>query len=484
MTRFSGWALLFSGILVNSMGCEHLATVNRSRIDGAGGRGGAGGEPAISSSTGDADGTGGATTGSSSESSSSASSASTSGTGGSGGATSSSSGGAGGGACVPVDDSNPCTSDVCEGGLPVHTPTPAGSACSMGGTLCDGQGSCAECLAPADCAGPDDACKARTCVAGKCGHAFTAAGTALPVQIAGDCKHGVCDGNGVAILQDDGEDLPDDSNACTDDVCTAGVASHSPQAQGTTCGGALVCDAAGTCVGCNTAADCAGTDDECKVRTCVGGACGVAFTAVGTLVAAQTAGDCLKATCDGSGQIASVADSADLPPDDGNACTDEACNAGAPSHPARANGLACTDGDACTVADTCQAGTCASGPPVICAAVDQCHAAGTCNPVDGTCSNPNRANGSSCNDGVACTQADVCTAGACNGAAYSCTPTSCQASSTCDGNGGCTLVNKPVGTSCPDDGNLCTSDACDAGGTCGHITLSDGTRAPNGLNHH
>ena len=37
--------------------------------------------------------------------------------------------------------------------------------------------------------------------------------------------------------------------------------------------------------------------------------------------------------------------------------------------------------------------------PVACAALDECHAAGTCNPADGTCSNPAKADDTACNDG-------------------------------------------------------------------------------------
>ena len=36
-----------------------------------------------------------------------------------------------------------------------------------------------------------------------------------------------------------------------------------------------------------------------------------------------------------------------------------------PSNPAKPLGTACSDGNACTVADTCQAGSCISGPPVV-----------------------------------------------------------------------------------------------------------------------
>src|SRR5207249_7040041 len=62
-----------------------------------------------------------------------------------------------------------------------------------------------------------------------------------------------------------------------------------------------------------------------------------------------------------------------------------------------ANGTTCNDGNACTTADACQAGACA-GRPVVCTALDQCHAAGTCNLVTGTCSNPAVPNGTACSE--------------------------------------------------------------------------------------
>jgi EGF domain len=439
MNRTSLFALAAVGLLANSLGCELITQVDRCEIPGS-----------------CADGLGGApTTTSSTISSSSSSSA--------GG-----SGGSGGSTCVPVDDKNPCTNDVCENGVPAHPPTAAGSDCSTGGTLCDGKGACVACLAPSDCPGADDACQTRTCVQGTCGHDFTAAGTALPIQTTGDCKQDVCDGKGATLPQNLDTDVHDDMNACTDDLCMAGVPSNPPKTQGTSCGGALVCDATGTCVGCIAATDCPGADDECKTRTCMAGVCGAAFTAANTPVAAQTAKNCLKATCDGSGSIANIADNTDLPADDGNACTDEACNAGVPSHPAKANGFICTDGNACTVADTCQAGVCTSGAPVTCAALDQCHAVGTCDMTTGACSNPSKADGSACADGNACTQTDTCQAGACTGAnPVTCAALDqCHAAGTCDmTTGACSNPNKADGSACA-DGNACTqTDTCQAG-TC------------------
>ena len=476
MSKAATLGVLFLGLWAGSIGCELITTVDRSEISGAGGTGGL---PTTSSAS-SSGGTGGASTtsstgvggaGGSGGATASSSSSSASGTGGTGGATSSASSsasGTGGSMCSPVDDSNPCTDDLCENGVPVNKPTAAGSVCSVGGTLCDGKGACVACLAATDCPGTDGACQTRTCAQGQCGIDFAAAGTALPTQTAGDCKQAVCDGAGATTVANDNTDVPDDSNACTDDVCTAGVPSNVNKATGAVCGAGLVCDAAGACVGCNAPSDCPGSDDECKARTCTAGQCGVAFTAAGTPVIAQTTGNCLKATCDGSGNVADVADATDLPADDGNPCTDEACTLGAPSHPAKANGASCTDGDACTVGDTCQAGTCTSGAPLTCAAQDQCHSAGTCNPATGVCSTPSKADGSACNDGNACTQADTCQAGSCSGAS----PVTCAAQDQCHAAGTCnpatgacsnpSLVN---GSAC-DDGNACTqADTCQAG-TC------------------
>jgi hypothetical protein len=101
----------------------------------------------------------------------------------------------------------------------------------------------------------------------------------------------------------------------------------------------------------------------------------------------------------------------------------------------------CDDGNGCTQTDTCQAGACVGGNPVVCTASDQCHDAGTCDSVTGTCSNPAKADGATCSDGNACTQTDTCQAGVCVGS----NPVVC------------------------DDQIVCTDDSCDpATGACAH----------------
>jgi uncharacterized repeat protein (TIGR01451 family) len=81
--------------------------------------------------------------------------------------------------------------------------------------------------------------------------------------------------------------------------------------------------------------------------------------------------------------------------------------------PAAADGTACNDNDACTQSDACAAGACVGSNPVLCAASDQCHVAGTCDPATGTCDDPAAADGTACSDGDACTEEDICLDGAC-----------------------------------------------------------------------
>ena len=396
---------------------------------------------------------------------------------------------------VPVDDGIQCTGEVCTAGVPSHPAVAANTACNQtGGSFCSAVGTCVGCNAAAQCPGTDTECHTRTCTTNACGVSNTAAGTVTTAQATGDCHKNQCDGAGNIVNNVDNGDLPgDDGNQCTGEICTAGAPSHPAVAVNTACnqGGGSFCSAGGSCVACNAAAQCPGTDTECHTRTCSANACGVSNAAAGTATSAQTTGDCQKNQCDGAGNIVGAADNTDLPADDGNQCTSDVCTAGVPSHPAQANGMACTDGNACTQSDTCQAGTCTGASPVTCAALDQCHAIGTCNTGTGVCSNPNQPIDTACNQGgglfcdgggtcVACNAAAQCpgtdtechtrtcsgnSCGVNNAAAGTLTSTQtsgdCQKSQ-CDGTGN--IVNAVDNSDLPaDDGNQCTGDVCTAG---------------------
>src|SRR5206468_1614367 len=102
-------------------------------------------------------------------------------------------------------------------------------------------------------------------------------------------------------------------------------------------------------------------------------------------------------------------------------------------NPAKLNGAPCDDGNACTRTDACQAGACVGGNPVVCTAADQCHIAGVCNAASGVCTNPAKLDGAPCDDGNACTRTDTCEAGACVGG----NPVVCTAADQCHTAGAC-----------------------------------------------
>src|SRR5207253_114352 len=125
------------------------------------------------------------------------------------------------------------------------------------------------------------------------------------------------------------------------------------------------------------------------------------------------------------------------------------CNpaTGACSNPAKPDGASCNDGNACTQTDTCPLATCVGTSPVVCTASDQCHTAGTCNPASGACSNPAKADGTPCDDRNACTETDVCALGTCVGTdPVVCTASDpCHAAGTCDpATGACSNPPRPA----------------------------------------
>jgi len=117
--------------------------------------------------------------------------------------------------------------------------------------------------------------------------------------------------------------------------------------------------------------------------------------------------------------------------DDGNDCTTDSCDPSTHQcvHTPVADGTSC-QGKPCTTNSLCQAGLCLDGPFKKCTASDQCHAAGTCSPATGECTNP-PIDGIQCDDGNKCTYGDQCNAGVCAG-----TPIVCGGAGICDPDAG------------------------------------------------
>jgi hypothetical protein len=146
------------------------------------------------------------------------------------------------------NDSNDCTTDTCQNGVPSSLPMAVGSPCAGGAKFCNSAGQCVDCLVAGDCPGQDTECQHRTCTAGHCGLSNAAQGTALSQQTPGDCRTAVCDGNGGVTTIFDNTDVPaDDGNPCTTAACSSGVPMQTNVPAGQPCGGGRVCNGNGGC---------------------------------------------------------------------------------------------------------------------------------------------------------------------------------------------------------------------------------------------
>ena len=342
------------------------------------------------------------------------------------------------------DDANACTRDdrcsagVCVGASPVDCQ--ALDDCHLAGVCEPSTGLCSTPMAPegTDCDDSDACSQQDRCVAGSC------AGASLVVcQPMDDCHlAGVCDPATGACSDPPGPDeaVCDDGDACTrDDRCSAGTCvGQDPVA----CGASDVCHLAGVCdPSTGLCSDPAAPDetpcddgDACtQLDGCAGGACVGADSVVCEALDACH-GD---GTCDPS--------------------------TGLCSSPALPNETPCDDGDPCTIADACVSGSCVSGAPLVCEALDDCHLPGSCDPATGLCSDPLASDGVTCSDDDLCTQGDECAAGSCVGVALA--PDACADESPCTDDAcypdtGCSSV--PNTASC-DDGNPCTLNVCTNG---------------------
>lgn len=261
------------------------------------------------------------------------------------------------------------------------------------------------CLAGGVCGMDTDPCAHVSCALGE----VCRGGTCAPVTCAAGCDPGeVCDtssGNCRAILpchfatpcadggicedgaQPDGEPC-NDGEACTSgDTCRAGTCS----------GTSYSCPAPGAC---QQAVACAG-DGGCEITPATDG------TPCDDGVSCTHTDQCVAGACAGTTYTCSP-----------NQCaaTSVCAGDGGCDVTPRNVGAACDDGQPCSFNDACgDAGTC-SGTTYACPGVTQCKEAGLCL-GDGGCDVVNKANGTPCDDGLGCTDTDVCTAGSCGGTA-------------------------------------------------------------------
>jgi FOG: WD40-like repeat len=145
--------------------------------------------------------------------------------------------------------------------------------------------------------------------------------------------------------------------------------------------------------------------------------------------------------------------------DDGNACTEDGCDASSGCTHGALTGVPCDDGSVCTEGDLCLDGQCLAGAPIDCGDGNPC----TIDACDPTLGCTHEASTDPCDDGDACTTGDVCSDGACVGEPIDCDDGNGCTEDTCNPFVGCKHDKAPSGTPC-DDGDPCTAaDACQAG---------------------
>ncbi|MCX6781229.1 MAG: hypothetical protein NT003_03910 [Candidatus Magasanikbacteria bacterium] len=361
------------------------------------------------------------------------------------------------GQATVCNDSNPCTTDLCDTktGLCVFTPYLGQQPCSDG-NACTQNDACEK----GDCkAGPpvkcptSDACTKGSCnsASGDCEYVYVGASTSSCTDgdacTEGDhCIPGAASGSGKCIGT---VKSCADGNECTTDSCDPNSGCVNPPDDGATCSDGSKCTdqdkcKQGKCLGialqCNDGNEC--TEDTCGQQT---GAC-----QFNPLPGKQ----CLDATvctkddiCNSNGSCVGSKVSCD----DGNPCTSDTCDPVSGCKFQNVNGIPCTGG-ACTQSDTCQQGVCKVGVN-LCDDNNDC-TIDKCDSKTATCSNTalvvTLGQAIVCDDSNPCTKLDQC-----------------QTGGTCMGSYAC------------DDGKPCTADSCNpSNGTCAHLPITGTPTCP------
>ncbi|MCB9740496.1 MAG: hypothetical protein H6747_14630 [Deltaproteobacteria bacterium] len=178
--------------------------------------------------------------------------------------------------------------------------------------------------------------------------------------------------------------------------------------------------------------------------------------------------------CDADGSVCTVADNCVIGVctvgkvkdcDDGDPCTQDACDVATGCTQTMDAGAPCSDDNPCTIGDICGAEGCKPGKSKACPTTDDCTLS-KCSLVDGKCTFVESPVGSPCDDGNACTGNDICTLGICMGQVVDCDDGNACTTEGCVLGTGCVSKTMTVGTC--DDGDVCTvNDGCVAGACTG-----------------
>jgi len=364
------------------------------------------------------------------------------------------------------DDGFDCTKDVCDTlgtGECVHTTSDA--AC-MDGIDCtmDSCSLTAGCVnAPTAACDDGVACTADACEATGCTHSPSSAACSDGVA----CTVDICEPTGCAHVPDGAS--CNDGIACTVDTCDA-VMGCLQRPENSICDDGVACTVDACAMG-----GCTNTPNNARCTATAGGTChptmGCQYPTCNATTCRADPALCETATCTGStcvrattctgGQVCCAGSCVAPGCNDGDPCTDDSCGSSGCVNTVDA-ARTCNDGNACTSADVCRTSgtpTC-RGTALVCNDGNVC-TTDSCNPMIGCVFTNNTA---PCSDGNMCTMGDVCLGGICRpGVSSTCGDGNVCTDDSCNPMLGCVHTNN---TAPCNDGNMCTTgDTCMAG-TC------------------
>ena len=412
--------------------------------------------------------------------------------------------------CQECSDLGTCTNQAADSD--VKNECPDADFCD-GAEKCDGNGACQDAGA--------DPCPGLVCdeANDRCTGCLTDADCPLCTEcISDNCEN-----------QAEGSDSKDD---CTQDACHTGncdgAGACGLEPQGTDCGQCRACDNTGTCADDLTQdADCP-TCQECAAGgTCTNQASGVDIKGDCTDSAICNGLE----LCDGSGGCTAGTAAADgTPCDEGAGADGDECNSSCLSGACAAatpptcndglvcNGLeTCTTGSGCTAGtaaadgiacdegagadsnycnSSCQSGVCDAGTAADCDDGLMCNGTETCNTATGCVAGTDAADGTPCDEGAG-ENSDECDSSCQSGVCDDSTAATCDDGVVCNGAEVCTTgsgcgnagTNAPDGTACDEDAgqdsnwcnSSCVSGACTAATppTCGDALICNGVDSCN-----
>ena len=304
--------------------------------------------------------------------------------------------------CVPSCDGNECGDDGC------------GTACG-------------ECVKGYECAAIDEGTE---CLA-QCG--ALCEGKACGVAgVSGECECGTCF----------------DDHLCTDDECVDGACAYVDNN--------VECDDGNPCTG----------NDMCQGGSCQGDLLPPEQLVVEECLCLSDEdceeledGDVCNGTleCNGAAipPVCQVVQGSILECDDGNPCTENACDPDNGCVFAADNDADCSDENVCNGLETCSNGNCLPGQPLECDDANPCMD-DSCDQQQGCLNVPNDQN--SCQDDDVCNGDEYCDGGGCmSGAPLVCSDNNICTLDLCAADTGCEF---PSNESACDDGLVCTDDGC------------------------